>query len=517
MFRADDGSPCLQDVATMSTARLSLKGGAVASGGQVLGQAIGFARNIVIARLLSPTDIGVAALLASMMSLVEMTTDLNAGLLLIQAKDGDEARVQGTVHSLGVVRGVIMAAALFCAAAPLAWLFSIPDAAWAFRYLAAVPLLRNIAHSDASRVQRRMNFLPNALAEVSSQVLGFAVVWYLAVRFRSYSAILWATIVQAAVASLITHLCAERRYTLGWSREHAGRVLSFGWPLLINGLLLFVIFQGDRVVIGLADRLVDHPRYTLADLGLYFLAFNLAAIPVSLPAKIGGSLCLPLLSREQDDRPRFVRKYVAIFQGYALVATLLAVPLIAVGGHFAGAVYGAKYAAASTVLAWLAAMQGVRLIRASTTLAALALGDSTLSLLASVVRLLGFPAVLVVAYSGKSLAWIAAAGFFAELGTLVFSLALLRRRHRVGSAALAEGIALTLCAMAVTVLVSHGFFAKATAGASLAIAAALTAAVAGVMLWRTDELRMACARLVTSFHASGVSTTAAKPALDPVL
>src|SRR5581483_3763845 len=138
---------------------------------------------------------------------------------------------------------------------------------------------------------------------------------------------------------------AERRYAWAWHKEYIKRIVNFGWPLLINGLLMYVIFQGDRFIIGASRRLFSHSSYTLADLGVYSVAFGLSMAPTMLVANVSTQLFLPLLSRAQEMKEQFERRYTGCLELVSLVAAVFAVPFILLGGWVVILVYGTKYAA----------------------------------------------------------------------------------------------------------------------------------------------------------------------------
>src|SRR5438445_272180 len=68
----------------------------------------------------------------------------------------------------------------------------------------------------------------------------------LAFSLRNYSVMLWLLLLQGVSSMVGSHLLAERPYRWAWDRNYLKRVFAFGWPLLVNGLLMFLIFQGDR-------------------------------------------------------------------------------------------------------------------------------------------------------------------------------------------------------------------------------------------------------------------------------
>ena len=57
---------------------------------------LAFARNIVIARLVSVEDLGIAGTFATAMAIIEMLSYFALDRLLVQAPDGEEPVLQGT-------------------------------------------------------------------------------------------------------------------------------------------------------------------------------------------------------------------------------------------------------------------------------------------------------------------------------------------------------------------------------------------------------------------------------------
>jgi O-antigen/teichoic acid export membrane protein len=353
-----------------------LKGGLNLSAGQVASQACSFMRSVILARLISPTNFGIAATFAMTFWLLDMISNLAADTLLIQAKEGDDQRFENTAHLWQAVRGAANALVLFAVAGPASRLFGDPQAKWAFQIIAVVPLVSGFTHFDKSRLQREMNFGPAVFVDVSSSVLVTLAALPLGWWLRDYSAMLWVLVLQAAATVAASHWVAERRYGWAWDRRHAEQILAFGWPLIINGLLMFLIFEGDRFVIGAANHIFRKTIYSLADLGVYSIAFGLTMAPTMMLIKVTSSLFLPILSKVQDLRAQFDQRYLSCSQALSVMAAAIAIPFMVSGGWLLTLVYGQKYAAAAGFIGWLAAMWAVRTFRVGPTLAAMALGDT---------------------------------------------------------------------------------------------------------------------------------------------
>jgi O-antigen/teichoic acid export membrane protein len=350
----------------------------------------------------------------------------------------------------------MVASMIFLVGRPIANLFGEPQARWAFELLALVPLVRGLFHLDTARLQREMNFRPAVIVDVGSQLLATAAAVPLAVWLRDYTAMLWVLILQAASATVISHIVAERAYGWSWEKSYARRIISFGWPLLINGMLLFVILDGDRVIIGSAHKLFAHSGLTLSDLGVWSVAFALTMAPTFFIANVSNSLFLPPLSRVQHERGEFERRHSEFAQSVALVGVTVSVPLIVAGGPLVVAIYGGRYVEAGTFTGWLAAMWALRMVRQAPTIAAMALGDTRNAMWSNVARTVALAGVLVSAATGRGVVWIAISGLIGEVLALAVCLWRLDLRHAIPASICVRPFAALAAGMLAAGLVSWG-------------------------------------------------------------
>lgn len=397
-----------------------VRSGVVLTVGSIASTLFSFARNVLIARLISVEDFGIAAAFAMTMSLVEMTSNIALDRLLVQAPDGDDERLQACAQCFQAVRGLIGAAVLFAASGLVAALFRIPEVAWAFRLLAFVPLIRGMAHLDMFRLQRRMHFGASVSADLLPQVIATALAVPLALWLGDYRVMLWVVLVQAGIWTLASHLFAKRRYAWVWEGALIRRMLGFGWPLLINGLLMFGIFQGDRVIVG--------SLLGMDQLGWFSAAFALSLLPSMILARVLQSYLMPLLTQVQGRDELFDSRASMVLQLCLLAGVMLAVGGWVAGGALIGLVYGTRYADAGEVMGWLCLMQGVRLAKAGPAIVAMSLADTRNPMYANLFRLLGLIGAVGVAVAGQGLVAIAICGLVGEVLALVASFWMLESR-----------------------------------------------------------------------------------------
>ncbi|MCC6360767.1 MAG: oligosaccharide flippase family protein [Phycisphaerales bacterium] len=424
----------------MTLRRRVFHGALSLAAGQALGQGLSFLRNVIVARLLSPEDFGVAATFAITVSLFEMLSDLAVDKLIIQARDGDDPRLQATAQAFQSLRGLVCGLLTAALAWPIALLFSTPEAVWAYVLLGLVPVFRGLAHLDVGRLQREMRFGPAVVTQVGSQLAAVLAAWPLARWLGDWSAMLWIVLIQSAVLALLSHLVARRSYSWAWNAVQLRRLLIFGWPLLINGVLMFGVFQGDLAIVG--------SHYLLAQLAHYSLAGAIAAAPTQVVGSVFVSLLLPLFADVQSDQTRLVQRYRAAIQSACFSAGLIAAGITLLADGLLSGLFGEKYSAAGDVLVLLGFAQAVRLARMPPTVAALARQDTLNSAISNGYRLLGIPVALALASCGAPLSWIALAAIFGECSAFASAVFRLQRRQAVPISASFVPCMLTLTMLA---------------------------------------------------------------------
>lgn len=473
----------------MTIKETAIKGTIFLVAGRMLDRGLQFLRNIIVARLVSPEDFGIAALFAMTVSFLEMFSNLAIDTILVQSPSGEKPRFQQTSQLMTAVRGAVIALVLLLFAGPVARLFDIPAATWAFRLLALVPLIRGLAHQDMSRFQRQLHFKPVLVTDIFSQFISALLAWPLAAWLGDYSAILYLVIVQTLARTVISHFMAERPYAWGWEPIHAREMISFGWPLLINGILLFLIMQGDRFIIGAADNLFARETYSKTQLGFYSAAFVLSSAITDGIVSIITPVMLPLLSSAQDLEAQFHKRCRFYIQISAFILNPIGIFFILLGGWFLVLVYGNQYLAAAPLIAWLGVTQSIRLLRMASTTIALSKGDSPNPTISNIFRAFSFILAFAFAALGADLVWIAASGLAGELLAIGASIGLLKYRLAIPMQYFSKPLIISFTGILLATLFWNAGLSKASPLLAFLAAASLSICMTALFLWLFPDFR----------------------------
>ncbi|WP_346838378.1 oligosaccharide flippase family protein [Microbulbifer sp. SAOS-129_SWC] len=401
----------------MSTRLRMVKGASVLVFSQAIVAVATFLRNVTIARFVDAENYGIATTFALTISLVEMTSNLALDRVLVQDREGESDAMLASAHLLQFIKALLIAALLYVTAAPIATLFNLPHLIWAFQLTALVPLLHGLINYDYVARQRNLEFLPTALFDALPQLLTLLVAFAVVHVFADYRVMLAVILLQAALHVVISHIVARRPYRWHFDRILAQRKLSFGWPILVNGLLMFGIFQGDRLIIG--------SHYDMATLGWYSVAFSLCLVPSIIFAQLSGYLLMPILSRVRDaghsGNVYYNVTLIACFSFAMFMVSFFAVA----GAALISVSFGEHYLAAGSVIIWLGIMQALRVVRIAPTLIANSQARTRNGMYSNLVRSIALLLALAFAWHEMPVMWIAVSGIAGEIIALGMSVALL--------------------------------------------------------------------------------------------
>lgn len=351
-----------------STARRALGGSVWSTLGFGSAQAMRLGSNLILTRLLNPEDFGLMALTTSFLIGLTMFSDMGFGPSIQQSRRGDDQDFLDTAWSMKVIRGAILTVAALALAWPLSRFYDAPRLLPVLP-VAAISLL--IAGFNPTRIDsaaRHLMLRRLTLLELAAQAIGIAMMIAAALATGS----VWALVV-GNLASAAALLVLTDRYLPGsrnrFAIEPAARaeLMEFGKWIFASTICGFLLFQGDRLVLG---RVLS-----LSELGIYNIALFLGTVPMLLGGAIAGRLLTPLHRQalHENTGPALVVRARRLLTAFLMT---IAVVMALVGPVLIGLLYDPRYAASGTLLTIIALLQLPQIITLSYDYPALAAGDS---------------------------------------------------------------------------------------------------------------------------------------------
>src|SRR5688572_8228908 len=273
-----------------SLGQRTLAGSAWTIGSYLFHSLLRLGTNLVLVRLLAPDVFGMVAWLSTLLTGLQMFSDVGIGPAIIQNKRGEEDRFLRTAYSVQAMRGF----AIFAVACALAWPLARFYGIAAFVYLIPVVALTAVIEGFRStaffRINRRLKMREMTLLEVSrtllQSILTVAVAWW----WPTVWALLIPMLIGAVYEAIVTHLLLrDRRDRFGWDAECARLLFGFGKWVFISTLLTFLANSSDKLVFA---RI-----FSMEDLGVYYIALVLATLPTQAILKVGQKVVFPAYSQ----------------------------------------------------------------------------------------------------------------------------------------------------------------------------------------------------------------------------
>lgn len=382
-----------------------------------------FVRNMILARMLTKADFGVAAAFSIIITILEFSGKLAIGRFVIQDKEGDLPDFVATAHFVQFNAGLLSALLILLLSRPLAAQFGIQEYYLALLCLSFFPLIKAFEHLDVQRLERDLQFVPSSLTEVVPQVLITLAAWPMASWLPDYRSVLVLLFVKGGMTTAMSHLLARRSYRWRINLVYIRRMLRFGWPLVINGLLMFGVFQGDQFLVA--------SWYTMAELATYAAASSLTMSPSFFFARVLSSMMLPIMAKVQDDPRCFRQRYQVCVQAVSAFSALYSVVVVVGAEALMVIIFGAKYQGGGVVLSWLAAANAFRIIRIAPAIAALAKADSKNQMYSNLFRGIGLLPAIGAAIAQQPIWLIAASGLVGEAIAFFYTFLRLYQRDKV--------------------------------------------------------------------------------------
>jgi len=305
-----------QKVDISALKRRSARGGVITLVSQGLTIAIQLASTIVLARLLSPADYGIIAMVLAVTNFAGVFRDLGLSSATIQKKDLTFDQ-QTNLFWLNVGMGGILTLLVSAASPLVVWFYGKPELLWVTVALSFNFLISSLASQHGALLVRNMEFCRSSVPAIVGAVAGLGMSVLLALQGWSYWALVWGNLSASTATTLLLFALSPLRPGRLTRRSGVREMLKFGINVSAYDFVNYFHRNFDNILIG---------RFVGASaLGLYSRAYALLMLPINSLRGPITSVGFPALSRLQDQAEAF-RDY---YRRLASILALVAMPLTA--------------------------------------------------------------------------------------------------------------------------------------------------------------------------------------------
>jgi PST family polysaccharide transporter len=324
-------------------AERAARGVAWVAGARLAIQVAQFGASLVLARLLLPSQYGLAAVAWTVTSFAFLFNDLGLSSWLVQTPK-ITARDASTAFYLNAAAGVLLTALLLILSSPLASLFGHPGLAPLLR-IGSIAFMLSLTAVPNALLERRLQFQTVAVIDLASSVVGFSVTVACAALGLGAASLVIGPVTATVIASCGSLLWARWLPTARPSRESAQRLIGFGKHLTGATIIGFWALNIDNLLIG---RFVG-----ATELGFYNRAYMLMLMPIQQVNGALGRVLLPVLSAVREDEARLRRAVLRICRTNSVLLCPALIGLACVSHNFILVAFGHRWLGTAPLLAIL--------------------------------------------------------------------------------------------------------------------------------------------------------------------
>ena len=304
-------------------------------------QAVQFIFQIILARLLSPSDYGLIAMLAIFMAIAQAFIDSGFTNALIKKLDRTDKDFS-TVFYFNLFISIVIYILLYLGAPFIAKFYRTSELTDITRvYMLSLPIIA-LGAIQRTQFTIKVNFKDQAIASFSGALAGGIVGIVLATQGYGAWALVGSALATNVVTTIIFWIRSTWRPRWEFSIVSLRTMFSFGSKLLFSGLLDTAYRNLYQFVIG--------RRFSKQDLGYYSRADQFAQFPSSNITGIMQRVTYPILCTIADDDEKLLAAYRQYIKLAAYIIFPLMIGLAAIAKPLINVVLGQKWQFASIIL-----------------------------------------------------------------------------------------------------------------------------------------------------------------------
>lgn len=271
-------------------------------------QVFSFASTIVVARLLSPSDYGLMALVSIWTGTLDLLSELGLGAAIIQFRNLDEGDLNACFWLTMCAAG-LATISLYLAAPMIALWFATPPLMGLLQVVCFLILLTAARIVPDSLLRKRLELDKISQAQILGSLITIPVVLSAAWAGAGVWALVAGVFVTTLTQDFFIFWCVQWWPGLRMGGGRLREMLAFSLTTLSGRLCWAVYQQADNFVLG---KVVGKDM-----LGLYSMAKELATLPVTRISAVVNQLVFPMMAELQTDREAL---RTAFSRGVRLVA-----------------------------------------------------------------------------------------------------------------------------------------------------------------------------------------------------
>lgn len=291
-----------------------IKGFSWIGGIRIATRVLVFIKTPIIARVLTPSQVGLFSLGAIVLAFAETITETGINIFLVQKKDNIDKYIS-TAWIVSIIRGLIISLIIFLSAGWIVSFFSFNDALIIVQLISLVPLIRGFINPSVGKFLKDLQFHKEFAYRTSIICMETLFSIIFVVQYQTPLGLVWAMIIGALFEVFISYAMARPLPNMNFKREFFEEILSRGKWFTLTGVFSYLYQNLDDIVIG---KLMGSGA-----LGLYDYTYKISMLPITEAVDVINKTSFPVFVKISGDKARLLKGYIKT----VLISLLVSLPL----------------------------------------------------------------------------------------------------------------------------------------------------------------------------------------------
>jgi O-antigen/teichoic acid export membrane protein len=273
----------------------------------------------ILARLLTPTDFGMFAMVAVVLGITESLTETGINTIIVQSHRSIEYYVD-SAWVISILRGFIIGIVMLLGGLGLESLMNMPGLAWLIAVAACVPILKGFINPAIISFYKNLRFGPDAVYRLSLVAVETVAAIGLAWVMRSPMALILSMATAALFEVVVSFVVVKVRPRFLLIPSRVREIWNHASRLNASAILSYLLYNVDNVLVG---RFLGS-----TSLGFYQNAFALAHKPNLEVAKSAQHSLFPIFATIHKDASRLQRGFWRSLRFVMIVTIGCSLPML---------------------------------------------------------------------------------------------------------------------------------------------------------------------------------------------
>lgn len=275
-------------------------------------------KTMVLARILTPEDFGLFAIIVIALGIAEATTETGVNLTIIQSKRSISYFLD-TAWVIAIIRGFLIGILMVLLGIFLSRFYEKPELTFLIATAALVPVIKGFINPSIVLFHKNLQFFKDGLFKFTVLIFEVIAAIVLAVLFKSVMSLILALLVAGLFEVLLSFIVFKDKPRFHYVASRGKVILSNAKGLTVSTALSYINENVDDFLLGKSIGTYN--------LGLYHNGYSLGhKVNYDFARSIHHSV-LPIFTRISDDTKRITRAFKRSLLVTVLLSVGLSIPL----------------------------------------------------------------------------------------------------------------------------------------------------------------------------------------------